>query len=402
MMKKALDGITILDFSQLLAGPFCSMMLGDLGANVIKVERVGKGDIYRDMTFFNEYLGEKESPLFMAWNRNKRSLAIDLKDPQAREIIFEMAKTADVVIENFRPGVMARLGYGYEDFKAVNPKIVYASNSGFGSSGPYVKRPGQDMLVQAITGLTTLTGRKESPPTPLGTGLPDMLSSFHMVYGILAALLHAEKSGVGQHVEVSLMHSTMALESQEFTTILNVKKELDYTRPESGIGHPFQAAPFGIYACSDGYVAIAMGPFEVLVDALEAPHLMEYMDPQVRFDKRDEVFAAIEAVMKTNTCDYWLNRMWERDLWVSNIQDITDIENDPQVQHMGYLTEYEHKNAGKVRCVSPAVQMSETPAEIILPPPMIGEHTREILAEYGVSEETISSLFEKNAVSEEK
>ena len=399
-MKKALEGITVLDFSQLLAGPFATMMMGDMGANIIKIERLGGGDIYRGMTFFNQYIGGSESPLFMAWNRSKRSIALDLKSQEAREIIFKMAETADVVIENFRPGVMDRLGYGYEDFKKVNPRIVYGSNSGFGSSGPYVTRPGQDMLVQAMTGLTTLTGRRDNPPTPLGTGLPDMLSSFHLVYGILSALIYCQKTGEGQHVEVSLMHSTMALENQEFSTILNLP--VQYERPVSGIGHPFQSAPFGIYACQDGYIAIAMGPFEVLVDALEAPHLMTFQDPQLRFDKRDEVFNAIEAVTKTKPVDYWLARMLERDLWVSNIQDITDLENDPQVKHMEYITEYKHKKGGTVRCVAPAVRMSNTPAKIELPPPLIGEHSREILLEYGFNNEQIQLLFEKNIIGEER
>lgn len=397
--KKALQGIKILDFSQLLAGPFATMMLGDLGADVIKIERIGTGDIYRGMTFFAKYIKDRESPCFVAWNRNKRSIAMNIRSEKARELIYEMVKTADVVVENFRPGVMDRLGYGYEKLKSINPKIVYASNSGYGSSGPYVKRPGQDMLIQGMLGLTSLTGQKSDPPHPLGTTLPDVLSSYNLVYGILAALLYCSRTGEGQHVEVDLMRSTMALESQEFTTLLNM--DVKYERPSSGIGHPFQSAPFGIYECADGYISIAMGPFDVLVDALETPELMKYYAPEIRFDKRDEVFYAIEAVTRTKPVDYWLERMLERDLWVAKVEDITDVENNPQVQHMHALSSFEHKKVGTVRCVAPAVTMSETPAEISSPSPLVGEHTREILREYGCSEADINELFNEGIVSEE-
>ncbi|MEM1484302.1 CaiB/BaiF CoA-transferase family protein [Oscillospiraceae bacterium PP1C4] len=398
-MKKALEGITVLDFSQLLAGPFATMMLADMGATVIKVERIGSGDSFRGMTFFNKYFEGGDSPCFMAWNRNKKSISIDIKNPKAKEFLYKIAKTADVVVENFRPGVMDKLGYGYEDLKKINPKIVYASNSGFGADGPYVTRPGQDMLVQGLVGLTTLTGRKSDPPTPLGTGLPDMLSSFHLVYGILSALIYAQRTGEGQHVEVDLMRSTMALESQEFMTLLNLP--VKYERPQSGIGHPFQQAPFGIYPCSDGYISIAMSPYSKLVQALEAPELMCYENDQVRFDKRDEVFEAIATVTRTKSKEYWLKKMLALDIWVAPIQDITEVEFDPQVKHMNAISEFEHKKAGKLRCVAPAVTMSETPAVIKTAPPMVGEHTREILQHYGMDDTSIDQMFAEKIVTEQ-
>lgn len=397
--KKALEGIRVLDFSQLLAGPFATMMLGDLGAEIIKIERLNTGDLYRGMTFFAKNIKDKQSPLFMAWNRNKRSIAMDIRNEKAKAIIYDMVKEADVVVENFRPGVMDRLGYGYEKLKEINPRIVYASNSGYGATGPYVKRPGQDMLVQGMVGLTTMTGRKDQPPHPLGTTLPDALSSFHLVYGILSALIYCQKTGKGQHVEVDLLRSTMALESQALMTLLNM--DVNYERPASGIGHPFQAAPFGIYECADGYISIAMGPFDVLVDALEQPDLIRYKDESIRFEKRDEVFFAIEAVTKTKPVDYWLDRMLARDLWVAKVEDITDLENNPQVKHMNAIAEYEHGQVGKVRCVAPTITMSETPATIEMAPPLVGEHTREILREFHVGEDTIDQLFAEGVLSEE-
>lgn len=396
--KKALEGIRVLDFTQLLAGPFSTQMLGDLGAEIIKIERVGTGELYRGMTFFAKTIKDKQSPLFMAWNRNKRSMAMNIRNEEVKQIIYKMVKEADVVVENFRPGVMDRLGYGYETLREINPKIVYASNSGYGSSGPYVTRPGQDMLIQGMVGLTTMTGRKDQPPHPLGTTLPDVLSALHMVYGILAALLYCQRTGVGQHVEVDLMRSTMALESQALMTLLNM--DVHYERPASGIGHPFQSAPFGIYECQDGYLSIAMSPIEKLADALETPSIADY-DPTYCFEHRDEVFYAIEAVTKTRPVDYWLDRMLARDIWVAKVEDITDVENNPQVKHMNAITEYEHGQIGKVRCVAPAISMSETPAAIEMAPPLIGQHTREILKEFNVDDAVVERLFAEGALTEE-
>lgn len=397
MQKKALEGIKILDFSQLLAGPFATMMLADMGAEVIKIERVDVGDDLRRWTFFNQYFEDGTSPCYMAWNRNKKSMAINIKDEKAKEIIYKMVEDCDVVTENFRPGVMDKLGYGYETLIKINPKLVYASNSGFGSSGPYVSRPGQDMLIQGLVGLTTLTGRKDSPPVPLGTGLPDMLSSFHMVYGILSALIYSMKTGKGQHVEVDLMRSAMALESQEFMTLLNLP--VQYTRPDSGIAHPFQKAPFGIYQCKDGYIAIARCVFASLVEVLEKPDLMKYNDSQIQFEKRDEVFYAIEEVTKMNTVSYWVEKMLAVDIWVAPIVDITQVEHNEQVKHMESITSFTHEKAGKVRCVAPAVSMSETPPEIYQAPPGVGEHTIEILKAEGLSDDTIKVLIEKKIIS---
>lgn len=399
-MNKALEGIMVLDFSQLLAGPFAGMMLGDLGADIIKIERVDTGDIFRDITLLNSWVGGTESTCFMAWNRNKRSIAMDIKNEKIKKIIYKMVKKADVVIENFRPGVMDRLGYGYEKLKSINPKIVYASNSGFGSSGPYLNNPGQDMLVQGIVGLPSLTGRSDTEPMPIGTGLPDMLSSFHLIYGILAALLFVHQTGKGQLVQADLMRSTLALESQEFMTLLNTDK--DFNRPKSGIGHSFQQAPFGIYKCLDGYISIAMTNLKILIDILKAPELLKYDNRDDLYEKRDEIYYKIQEIIKTNTVDYWLEKMLKKDLWVARVNDFRDVENDPQVKHMNAITNFHHKKAGNIRCISPAITLSETPPQIKLSPPLIGEHTTEILMEFGLEKNTIEELYEEGAVSTQK
>jgi len=390
-MEKALSGVTILDFSHLLQGPFATQLLADMGADVIKIERAGPGDLFRSMTFFAKWVGDKQSPNFLAWNRNKRSIALNLKSRKVHEIIMEMAKKADIVVQNFRPGVLDRLGYGYDDFKAVNPKIIYCSGSGYGEEGPYLERPGQDMLIQGLVGLQTNTGRGDGPPIPTGSGLADQIGAMNMVYGILSALYWREKSGKGQKIEVNLMAGLLAHLGQEYCAVLNLGE--DFVRPNSGIGHPGMQAPFGIYETRDGhYVSIAMSPFKTLYTVLEAPQLAVYDDLETLFAKRDEVWEKVNAETTKFDRDDLLERMLGVDIWCAPIQDIRAASEDPQVVHMKMITSYEHPKAGTVRIVAPAVKMSETPATIDRPAPMIGEHGREILAEFGFAPEAIDAL----------
>ncbi len=396
-MQQALSDIKILDFSHLLQGPFATQLLGDLGAYIIKIERAGTGDMFRSITFFNEWVGDSESPSFLAWNRNKRSLAVNLKSPRIHEILMDMAKSADVVVQNFRPGVMEKLGYGYEDFRLVNPKLIYCSGSGYGESGPYVTRPGQDMLIQGLTGVAAATGRADQPPVPLGAGLPDQLGAMNMVYGILAALLWREKSGKGQKIEVNLMAGMMAHLNQEFVSVLNLNR--DFERPNSGIGHPGAEAPFGIYGTRDGrFVSIAMSPFGHLARTLNADHLLVYDSPDQLFAKRDEIWEAVNEVTKTFDCEKLLDILLRADVWTAEVKDFRSAAQDPQIEHLGLIQSYEHPLAGEVKVVGSAIQMSETPSKIKRPAPMIGEHGAEILKEYGISADEIAKLIETGDV----
>jgi crotonobetainyl-CoA:carnitine CoA-transferase CaiB-like acyl-CoA transferase len=390
-MNKALEGVTILDFSHLLQGPFATQLLADMGANVIKIERAGAGDMFRSMTFFAKWVGGSESPNFLAWNRNKRSIALNLKSKRVHEIIMEMAKTADVVVQNFRPGVLARLGYGYDDFKAANPRIIYCSGSGYGEDGPYVDRPGQDMLIQGLTGLASNTGRGDGPPVPAGSGMADQIGAMNMVYGILSALYYREKTGKGQKIEVNLLAGMLAHLAQEYVAVLNLGQDL--VRPNSGIGHPGMQAPFGIYETKDGkYVSIAMSPYKTLYETLEAPQLAVYDDLETLFDKRDEVFDKVNAETRKFDRDELLTRLLAADIWCAPVHDIREASEDPAVVHGKMITTYEHPNAGTVKVIAPAVKMSETPATIDRPAPLVGEHGREILGEYGISSAEIAEL----------
>ncbi len=389
-MQRALEGVTVLDFSHLLQGPFATQLLGDLGANIIKIERAGAGDLFRSMTFFAKWVGGSESPNFLAWNRNKRSIALNLKSPKVHDLIMEMAKKADVVVQNFRPGVLARLGYGYEDFKAVNPRIVYCSGSGYGEEGPYVDRPGQDMLIQGLAGLVANTGRGDQPPVPAGAGLADQIGALNMVYGILAALYWREKTGKGQKIEVNLLAGMLAHLAQEYVAVLNLGQDLE--RPKSGIGHPGMQAPFGIYETKDGYVSIAMSPFKTLYETLGAPELAVYDDLTTLYDKRDEVWEHVNSETKKYGTAELLDRLLAADIWCAEVKDIRHAAEDPQVKYMNMLVTYEHPKGGTVRVVAPAIRMSETPPAIERPAPLIGQHGREILAEFGVAEAEIDEL----------
>ncbi len=395
MTEKALSHIKILDFSHLLQGPFATQLLADAGADVIKIERPGSGDMFRSLTFRNKWVGGEESPNFLAWNRNKRSIALNLKSPEARAVIMRLAESADVVVQNFRPGVMARLGYGYEDFKAVNPRIVYCSGSGYGEDGPYVNRPGQDMLVQGLTGVMAATGQADQPPTPVGAGFSDQVGAMNMVYAILTALLWRERSGKGQEVKINLLAGMLAHQNQEMVMAMNFGE--DFERPNSGIGHPGMDAPFGTYPTSDGWVTIAMSPFKTLVGVLGNDALLAYDDPETLFAKRDEVWRKLaEETKKWSTAEL-IDTLLGADIWCGEVKSHLEATKDEQVEHLGLIQTYEHPRAGTVKTVGPAVTFSETPAAIDRPAPLVGEHTRDVLRDAGYSDDDIDQLMETGA-----
>lgn len=398
MNEQALKDVTVLDFSHLLQGPFCTQLMADMGANVIKIERPGSGDLFRSMTFNNRWLGGSESPNFLAWNRNKRSLAMDLKSDEVKNIIFKMAESADVVVQNFRPGVMTRLGYGYEDFKKVNPRIIYCSGSGYGESGPYVERPGQDMLLQGLTGLMAATGQSDAPPTPVGSGFSDQVGAMNMVYGILTALYWREKSGEGQEVKIDLLSGMLAHQSQEMLMAMNFNENMN--RPASGIGHPGMDAPFGVYPTKDGWVTIAMSPFNRLVEVLGDNSLLKYDDPQSLFEQRDEVWEKLAQLTKQWSTADLMEVMLAVDIWCGEVKTHLEAAEDPQVKHINAISKYEHPIAGTVKVVAPAVKMSATPAKIGSPAPGIGEHTREILSEFGLDKGIIDRLLSQGDIAQ--
>lgn len=390
MNPEALQDVRVLDFTQLLQGPYATQMLGDLGADVIKIEKPGTGDLYRSMTFFNQWIGDGESPCFLPWNRNKRSLAINLKAPESREILLKLAAEADIVVENFRPGVMDKLGLGYEALREVNPRIIYASASGWGADGPYAKRPGQDLLVQGLSGAVFSSGRKSDGPVAIGTALSDQLGALHLVYAILAALYYRERSGQGQRIEVNLLQSVLAFEMQDFFTVQNMGR--GFERPESGIAHPGNGAPFGIYATADGHISIAMTPWSKIVEGLGDPALEAYNNPQILFEQRDEIFELLQQHFHQKTTAEWLDILLALDVWCAPALELKDVAEDPQVRHLQAFTEIDHPKAGRVRVTNIPFRMSKTPGSIRRPAPLVGQHGRDILRELGYDDAAIAQM----------
>ncbi len=300
------------------------------------------------------------------------------------------------MLHNFRPGVMERLGYGYADFKAINPRVIYCSASGYGDTGPYVSRPGQDMLLQGLTGLAAATGRRDGPPVPVGAGFADQIGALNIVYAVLSALYWRERSGEGQEIKIDLLSGLLQHQNQELVWVMNFGEDLE--RPNSSIGHPGMDAPFGVYPTKDGWVTIAMSPYAKLIGVLEAPELLAYDDPRTLFDKRDEIWEKIADETRKWTKAALLEAMLAVDIWCGEVKSHLEVMDDPQVRHRGLVATYEHPRAGTVKVIGPAVQLSATPPAIDRPAPIIGQHSVEILREFGVAEAVIDDLRERHLI----
>jgi crotonobetainyl-CoA:carnitine CoA-transferase CaiB-like acyl-CoA transferase len=388
----ALDGIRVLDFTQMMLGPFATQVLADLGADVIKVERPQVGEWERGLEFAGRLIGT-DSAAFVAMNRNKRSIALDLKGKGARDALLQLAATCDVVVENFRPGVMERLGLGYEDFRAVRPDIIYCSGSGWGQRTKYAleNRPGQDLLIQAATGLALNTGAAGDPPTAAGTSICDATGALTLANGILAALLARFRHGVGQRVEVDLFHATMAILTQEISAMVNLG--LDFTRSEAGIAQPWLSAPFGIYRTADGWIAIAMGSLSAVADVFDAPDVAA-MDPWV---DRDAVKRRLDELTPARATEGWLQPLLAAGLWAAPVRTMREAAEELAADGSPLIVEVEHTSGRPLQLVGCPITLSETPWRQRLRPPAVGEHTREVLSEV-LSEEALRELAEAGAL----
>jgi crotonobetainyl-CoA:carnitine CoA-transferase CaiB-like acyl-CoA transferase len=393
-MAGPLAGLVVADFTQLAQGPFATQMMGDLGAEIIKIEPV-KGDWMRHWSMANLYI-EGEGASFLSFNRNKRSIGIDLKHPQGKDVALRLVDRADVVIENFRPGVMERLGLGYETLAERNPRIIYCASSGWGQSGPYVTRPGQDLLVQAVAGVGYLNGNADDPPRAVGVGIADFTAGFHIVYGVLAALYARQRTGRGQRVDVNLLNSILNLHIQELTLYLNGAGLPERSR--SDIPGAYLGAPYGFYRTSDDYIAIAMNPINKLAALVGVEGYEECAESQV-MEGRDKVRADFQEGFLRKTTQEWLDILLAEDIWCAPVNDYAAVERDPQVHENEMIVEWEHPKAGPVRGVGIPVKFSETPGEIRRPAPLLGEHAEEILREFaGYGDEEIRRLQQEGVV----
>jgi CoA:oxalate CoA-transferase len=324
---KPLEDYLIVDFSQFLSGPSASLKLADLGARVIKIEKPGTGDICRHLYTSNVILNG-ESSVFHAINRNKESFAADIKDEADKKLIWDLIKKADVVMHNFRPGVMERLGFDYASVKAVNPSVVYGEISGYGDEGPWKDKPGQDLLLQSLSGLTWLSGNAGGP-TPMGLSIIDMLVGTHLAQGILACLLRKTISGEGALVQVSMLESALDFQFEAITTYYYDGKLPE--RSEKNNAHAYLGAPYGIYQTANGFMALAMGYIPQLGTLLSCDALLIYTDAGQAFHQRDEIKALLAAHLQTNTTEYWLQILQAADIWCAEVMNW-----DTLMQHDGF------------------------------------------------------------------
>jgi len=324
-----LTGVTVLDFSQFLAGPVAALRLADLGARVIKIERPGSGDAGRQLAFAGRTV-DGDSMSFHAMNRNKESIVADLKDPAGLARVRALVATADVVVSNFRPGVMERLGLDYETVHRINPGIVYGSVSGYGDTGPFKDRPGQDLLAQSIAGLPWLNGSRDDPPVPVGLAVADHLASCHLAQGITALLVRRFRTGRGGHAQTSLLEALLDLEFELLTTRLN-DPSIEVRRKGIRSAHAFLPAPYGIYPTSDGYLAIAMNPVPTIGRLLGLQELTAMTDPSAWWERQEEIEELISGRLRTGTRDEWLAVLDAEDVWCAPVLTLEEL-----ISHEGF------------------------------------------------------------------
>lgn len=387
-MKQALAGVRVLEFTQVMAGPFCAMLLGDLGADVIKVEPPG-GDTTRRM-------GKRqgmESTGYWAVNRNKRGIVLNLKDRRAQDLVRTLARQADVVVENYRPGVMAGFGLDYDSLKQEQPSLIYASVSGFGSTGPYAHKGGFDLVAQGMSGIMSVTGEEGRPPVKCGIPVTDLGAGLFAEQAILAAYIHRLKTGEGQYIDTSLLEAGVALSVWESTQYFST----------GGIPEPMgsahrMSAPYQAIRCADGYINLGAAntrTWEKFAHAIGRPELLdrsEYAEDGLRVKNRHQLTREIEAVTTQQPRSYWLAVLEEVGVPCGPISNYAEVFADPHIQARGMVQEMEHPVGGTVQVLGPAAKLSETPVRLTRRSPLYGEHTAEVLAEIGCTQAEIQGL----------
>lgn len=321
--SRPLEGVLVLDFSQYLSGPVAALRLADLGARVIKVERPRSGDAGRTLAFGGMFV-DGEALNFHALNRNKESFAANLKDSADLAEVRELVGRADVLVHNFRPGVMERIGLGYEDARDLNPRLVYAAISGYGDHGPWRDKPGQDLLAQCTSGMPWLSGTRDDPPIPIGSSIADLLTSCHLAQGITALLYRRERTGRGGLVETSLLESMIDLQLELFSAHLTDSSVQVQRGPKNSV-HPFIAAPYGVYPTSDGYLALAMNPVDRLGPLLDLPELADYSDPDTWWSEQEHITGLLGKHLSTRTTRYWLDRLEAADVWCAQVLTLPEL-----------------------------------------------------------------------------
>ena len=391
-----LAGVKVLDLTQIMAGPMCTMLLADMGADVIKIERPGSGDDTRRMgsRYENGFAAG-----FLALNRNKRSIALDLRSDEGKGVFRRMVATADIVAENFRPGVMDRLGLGYAELAKINPRLVYASISGFGGSGPYRNRGGFDLVAQGMSGLMSITGFPGGPPAKVGVPITDIGAGSFTAFGILAAYIHAQRTGQGQQVDASLLEAGIAFtvwESAEYFAIGEIPGPL-------GSAHRVNA-PYQALRTSDGYInigAASQPTWEQFCRAIGQDALIEdprYREPNDRKAREEELAALLEGIMVEHSTDYWMELLESAGVVAGPIFDMAQVYDNEQVLAREMKVTLQDDEMGELQNIGVPVKLSATPGSIRHRAPGLGEHTRAILGEFGYTAAEVSALVDEGVV----
>jgi crotonobetainyl-CoA:carnitine CoA-transferase CaiB-like acyl-CoA transferase len=389
-----LSGIRVLDCSIAMAGPFAAQRLGDLGADVVKVEPIN-GEWQRHVAAGGA-TGKRINVSFLSLNRNKRSLAVDLKSADGRALLHDLVKDADVFLQNYRPGVAARLGMDYETLAAINPRLVYVSISGYGEDGPYRDYPGQDLLLQSMSGAMMSTGAAGQPPSPAGLYVVDAVTAYTAFEGALAALFHRERTGEGQLVQVNMLDAITTLQMQELSVFtVGGKPQVRSAEPH---GHTYIRAPYGVFATTDGYITIAMAPLQKLGELIGEPFFAGLDDETDSWKLRDEIFARTRVRLAMRSSAEWLALFREHDIWAAPVYGYAELVDDPQILHNGTFVEYDHPTEGRVRTPGFPIRFSKTPCTVVRVAPQVGEHTREILREAGKEDAEIERLLAAGVV----
>jgi crotonobetainyl-CoA:carnitine CoA-transferase CaiB-like acyl-CoA transferase len=392
-MLDMLRGIKVVSFNHFLMGPMGIQILGDLGADVVAIE-TPEGAYQRHWSAGNIW-HDGQSVLHLCANRNKRNIALDLKSARGKEIALRLIDGADIVAENFRPGVMEKLGFGYDALKARKPGLIYASASGYGPDGPYKDRPGQDLLAQALFGLMAITGQAVSGPRPVGVSAVDHHGAVVFAMGVLAALVRRGRTGQGCRVDVSLMQSALDLQAESLTGWVNAAEKPASVNAPRHVGGWYYSAPYGVYATADGHLAVSITPLKTLAEALEEPRLSEFALAETWDPAGKEAIAdLIAAALRQRETSHWIARMEALKIWHAKVQGYAEILEDPQVRHMNCLITA--PGAGKegrpVTLVNHPVRYDGQGAEIRLPPQPLGGQTDEVLRELGFDAGEIAAL----------
>lgn len=381
-----------------MAGPFAAQRLGDLGADVVKVEPVG-GEWQRRAAAGGAQ-GRRINVSFLSLNRNKRSLAIDLKSNEGKAVLFDLVRNADVFLQNYRPGVAERLGVDYPSLAKINPRLIYVSISGYGSSGPYANKPGQDLVLQGMSGAMLSAGRATDPPAPAGQYLVDAVTAYAAFEGALAALFHRERTGEGQLVEVNMLDAIATIQMQELSVFTVGHKPQRRSREPHA--HVYIRAPYGIFETKDSYIVVAFPPLKKLGEVIGEPSFLQLEEEVDAWTKRDEVFAKTRERLKERSTAEWLEAFTKADIWVGPVYGYADLVADPQVQHNGTFVEYNHQTEGHVKTPGFPIKFSKTPSAVYRGAPLAGEHSREVLRELGYADDQIDELIRTGRVGETK